>query len=66
MSVSDALPGVVDEPVQTMESTPTANEFRLEPRCRIYRTDQVRTKARSRPAWDDRGSSRSLFTDSPS
>src|SRR6476661_3598032 len=44
MSVSEAFPGVVDESVASMESVPAINGFHLEPRCRICRNDQVRTK----------------------
>src|SRR6478735_222389 len=34
----------VDESAQSMESAPAINGFHLEPRCRICRNDQVRTK----------------------
>ena len=44
MSVSEAFRGVVDESVQSMELAPGINGFHLEPRCRICRNDQVRTK----------------------
>jgi class 3 adenylate cyclase len=44
MSVSEAASGVVDESVESMELAPDTNEFHLEPRCRICRNDQVRTK----------------------
>jgi hypothetical protein len=44
MPVSEAFPGVVDESVESVEQTPTVNGFHLEPRCRICRNDQVRTK----------------------
>ena len=44
MSVSEAFRGVVDESVASMESAPGINGFHLEPRCRICRNDQVRTK----------------------
>jgi hypothetical protein len=44
MSVSEAFPGVVDESVQSMELAPGINGFHLEPRCRVCRNDQVRTK----------------------
>ena len=44
MSVSEAFRGVVDESVESMELAPGANGFHLEPRCRICRNDQVRTK----------------------
>jgi hypothetical protein len=44
MSVSEAFPGVIDESVASMESAPAINGFQLEPRCRICRNDQVRTK----------------------
>ena len=36
--------GVVDESVESMELAPGINGFHLEPRCRICRNDQVRTK----------------------
>jgi hypothetical protein len=44
MSVSEAFPRVVDESVAAMGSDPGINGFHLEPRCRICRNDQVRTK----------------------
>ena len=44
MSVSDAFRGVVDQSVESVELAPTTNGFHLEPRCRICRNDQVRTK----------------------
>ena len=44
MSVSEAFRGVVDESVESMELAPGINGFHLEPRCRICRNDQVRTK----------------------
>jgi hypothetical protein len=44
MSVSQAVRGVVDESVESIELAPGANGFNLEPRCRICRNDQVRTK----------------------
>jgi hypothetical protein len=44
MSVSEAFRDVVDESVASTESAPGANGFHLEPRCRICRNDQVRTK----------------------
>ena len=44
MSVSEVFHGVVDESVQSMELAPGINGFHLEPRCRICRNDQVRTK----------------------
>ena len=44
MAVSEAFPGVVDESAQSMESAPGINGFHLEPRCRVCRNDQVRTK----------------------
>jgi hypothetical protein len=44
MSVSEAFRGVVDESVAPMELAPGINGFHLEPRCRICRNDQVRTK----------------------
>jgi hypothetical protein len=44
MSVSEAASGVGDESVESIELARGANGFRLEPRCRICRNDQVRTK----------------------
>jgi hypothetical protein len=44
MPVSEAFPGVVDESVQSMDLPNGTNRFHLEPRCRICRNDQVRTK----------------------
>jgi hypothetical protein len=44
MSVSEAFSGVVDESVESIELAPTVNGFHLEPRCRICRNDQLRTK----------------------
>jgi hypothetical protein len=44
MSVSEGFRGVVDESVESMELAPGINGFHLEPRCRICRNDQVRTK----------------------
>jgi hypothetical protein len=44
MSVSEAASGVGDESVESTELAPGADGFHLEPRCRICRNDQVRTK----------------------
>ena len=44
MSVFESASGVVDESVQSMESAPGINGVHLEPRCRVCRNDQVRTK----------------------
>jgi hypothetical protein len=44
MSVSEAFRGVVDESVESMDLPNGTNGFHLEPRCRICRNDQVRTK----------------------
>ena len=44
MSVSEAFRAVVDASVESMELAPATNGFHLEPRCRICRNDQVRTK----------------------
>jgi len=44
MSVSEAFSGVVDDSMESMELTLGANGIHLEPRCRICRNDQVRTK----------------------
>jgi hypothetical protein len=44
MSVSEAASGVVDESAESIELAPGINGLGLEPRCRICRNDQVRTK----------------------
>ena len=44
MSVSEAFRGVVDASVESTELASGTNGFHLEPRCRICRNDQVRTK----------------------
>ena len=44
MSVPEAFRGVVDESVESIELAPRINGFHLEPRCRVCRNDQVRTK----------------------
>ncbi len=44
MSVSEAASGVGDESVESTELAPSADLFHLEPRCRICRNDEVRTK----------------------
>ena len=44
MSVSEVFHGVVDESVASMELAPVINGFHLEPRCRVCRNDEVRTK----------------------
>jgi hypothetical protein len=44
MSVSEAASGVGDESVESTQFAPGADGFHLEPRCRICRSDQVRTK----------------------
>ena len=44
MSVSEAASGVVDESVESTELAPGTSGFHLEPRCRVCRNDQVRTK----------------------
>jgi hypothetical protein len=44
MSVSEIFGGVVEESVEPTESAPGTNGLHLEPRCRICRNDQVRTK----------------------
>jgi hypothetical protein len=44
MSISETVRAVVDKSVESMELAPTINGFHLEPRCRICRNDQVRTK----------------------
>ena len=44
MSVSEAASGVVDESVGSTEVVPGSDGFNLEPRCRICRNDEVRTK----------------------
>ena len=44
MSVSEAFRGVVDESVESMALASGINASNLQPRCRICRNDQVRTK----------------------
>jgi hypothetical protein len=44
MSVSEAAAALLTNPVESTELAPGANGFHLEPRCRIRRNDQVRTK----------------------
>src|SRR6476660_7583474 len=44
MSASEAFRGVVDDSVESTELASDTNGFHLEPRCRICRNDQVRTK----------------------
>ena len=44
MSVSEAASGVVDESVNSTELAPGGDGFHLQPRCRICRNDEVRTK----------------------
>ena len=44
MSVPETFRAVVDDSVESTELAPDANGFHLEPRCRICRNDQVRTK----------------------
>ena len=44
MSVPEAFRGVVDDSVESTELASRTNGFHLEPRCRICRNDQVRTK----------------------
>ncbi len=44
MSVPEAFCGVVDESVESIQLAAGTNGFHLEPRCRICRNDQVRTK----------------------
>ena len=44
MSVSEAFRDVAAESMELTESAPDTNGFLLEPRCRICRNDQVRTK----------------------
>jgi hypothetical protein len=44
MSVSEAFYGVVDESAESTELALGTNGFNLEPRCRVCRNDQVRTK----------------------
>ena len=44
MSVSEAFRSVVDQCVESVGLTPHINGFHLEPRCRICRNDEVRTK----------------------
>jgi hypothetical protein len=44
MSVSEEVGGVVDESVESMELAPAINGFHVEPRCRVCRNDEVRSK----------------------
>jgi hypothetical protein len=44
MSVSEAARDFIDETAQSMELARRINGFHLEPRCRICRTDMVRTR----------------------
>lgn len=44
MSVSEAVRAVVGESVESTDLAPGTKGFHLEPRCRICRNDQVRTK----------------------
>jgi hypothetical protein len=44
MSESEAFGGVADEPVESTDLASDTDGFHLEPRCRICRNDQVRTK----------------------
>jgi hypothetical protein len=44
MSVSEAFREVVDESMESTELAPDTNGFHREPRCRVCRNDQVRTK----------------------
>jgi hypothetical protein len=44
LSVSEAFRGVVDESVESTALASGINGFHLQPRCRVCRNDQVRTK----------------------
>ena len=44
MSVSETVRGIVQEPVESMALASGINGSNLQPRCRICRNDQVRTK----------------------
>jgi hypothetical protein len=44
MSVSETARAFVDESLESMDLPNGANGFHLEPRCRVCRNDQVRTK----------------------
>jgi len=44
MSVSEAFRGVVDESAESIQLYSGINGFHLEPRCRVCRNDEVRTK----------------------
>ena len=44
MSVPETGRDIVDESVESTELAPAINGFHLEPRCRICRNDEVRTK----------------------
>jgi len=44
MTLSQTVVDSVDNNVQSMQLAPKINGFHLEPRCRVCRNDQVRTK----------------------
>ena len=44
MSVSEVFRDAIDESVASTELAPGGDGFHLQPRCRICRNDQVRTK----------------------
>jgi hypothetical protein len=44
MTLSQPVPDVVGEAADSVELAPRINGFRLEPRCRVCRNDQVRKK----------------------
>ena len=44
MSVSEVFRDVIDESVASTELAPGGDGFHLQPRCRICRNDEVRTK----------------------
>src|SRR6476620_2159108 len=50
MPVSEEFRGVVDQPMESTELIPGTNGFLLQPRCRICRNDEVRTKVNDRLA----------------
>jgi hypothetical protein len=52
MSAPEAARAYVDESVESMEWPNGTNGFHLEPRCRICRNDQVRTKVQRSVAAD--------------
>jgi hypothetical protein len=44
MSASEKFRGLIDQPAESTELALGTDGFNLEPRCRICRNDEVRTK----------------------